>query len=267
VRERIDFARQLTRQWDRRDVIACRYAEFLADTPMARLLKCACTMLAPRVAHRRALSLLNECLDLLHEAAAVSPREALSARVAHSERFALSCEWARRLLQSVAYAPQVGSVPSLVFLIDMNVLFEAYVRAALRAYFEVPIAAQTEIGALLRAPRQIAQRADFRWSANGQSWLGDAKYKFDAPNIVPRPSADDVRQITVYAEIARRSAENTTPNSLPNLALFYPFIGATEIAALRLTAWNEASLFAVPVRVLPLRNGRFNLRAALPNGF
>ena len=259
VKGRINFARQATRNWDRRDKTACVWDGVTADTALTRLLKCACRLLRQRVQNRRAITALQDCLAHLEEAADVTPRAALSEAISfnrHSEGLRSSGLFARRLLENAAYEMAAGAAPGLSFLIDMNVVFERYVRAALRAHFGVPITAQHEVGGLLQLPRPaIAQRADFRWLAkNGgksQLWLGDAKYK--TPNTLPE--ADDVRQITVYGEIEQRKR-----GALPHLALLYPFIeGEFQVKALR--AWNEATLFLIPVHLCPPQR---RLHKALP---
>lgn len=256
VRGRIHFARQLTRHWDRHDQIACLWDEFQVDSPLTRLLKCACRSLANRVRHLRASALLDDCLNHLSEAADLTPRAALSEVTTfnrHTQRFAFCAAFARRLLENAAYEMTAGNAPGFSFLLDMNAVFEDYTRVALQSHFNAFVSSQHEVGALLRAPRlAIAQRADFRWRAGKQLWLGDAKYKTPAA----MPDADDVRQITVYGEIEQRNGA-----VLPHLALLYPFVeGDFRVKVSR--AWNEALLFHVPVHLCP--PGR-NLRVALPS--
>jgi 5-methylcytosine-specific restriction enzyme subunit McrC len=257
VRGRIQFARQATRNWDRRDQTACAWDEMSVDTPLARLLKCACRLLSQRVRNRRAVVLLNDCLAHLGEATDVTPRVALSEVIAynrHSESLRNSALFARRLLESAAYEMVAGSAPGFTFLVNMNTVFEHYVRAVLQAHFGVAIAAQHQVGTLLWEPQQaIAQRADFRWQTKENLWLGDAKYK--VPYTLP--DANDVRQVTVYGEIEQRKR-----GALPHLALLYPFVeGEFQIKATR--AWNNAALFFVPVRLSPPNR---RLREAFPDG-
>ena len=254
VRGRIHFARQLTKNWNRRDLVACLWDELQADTPLARLLKCACHLLLHRVRHPRAAALLDDCLNLLTDASDLTPRAALRETIVlnrHTQGFDFCAAFARRILENAAYEMAAGEAPGFCFLLDMNAVFEDYTRAALGAHFEVFVSSQHQVGALLRAPRvAITQRADFRWRAGQKLWLGDAKYKINS-----LPDADDVRQITVYGEIEHRNN-----NSLPHLALLYPFIGGEFKTQISRT-WNEALLFLVPVHLCPPNR---NLRAALP---
>lgn len=259
VRGRIHFARQATRNWNRHDQTACLWDEVSADTPLTRLLKCACLLLKNRVQNARALALLHDCLAHLEEATETTPRVAISETIAfnrHSENLRNSARFARRLLESAAFEMAAGDAPGFTFFVNMNTVFEYYVRAVLRAHFGVPIVAPHKVGTLLWQPqRAIAQRADFRWRTSENLWLGDAKYKvpYALPNALP--DADDVRQITVYGEIEGRKS-----GTLPHLALLYPFVeGAFQVKATR--AWNKAALFFIPVHLNPPHR---NLKAALP---
>ena len=261
VRGRINFAQQATRNWDRSDQIACVWDEVSADTPLARLLKCACRLLLQRVQNRRVMALLHDCMAHLEGAADLTARAAINEKVVfnrHNEGLQSSALFALRLLENVAYEIAAGAAPGLTFLVNMNVVFEHYTQAALRAYFGVAIAAQHEVGALLRLPRPaISQRADFRWRIKDQLWLGDAKYKMPGTSKNALPDANDVRQITVYGEIEQRNR-----GSLPHLALLYPFIEG-EFVTKPLRAWNEAALFLIPVHLCPPQR---RLREALPEG-
>ena len=258
VRGRIQFARQLTRNYDRRDQTACLWDELQIDTPLARLLKCACKLLASRVKNPRASAFLDECLKHLAEATDLAPREVLRTAISfnrHTQRFAFCAAFARRLLENAAYEMSAGNAPGFSFLLDMNAVFEDYARAALQAHFGTFVSNQHEVGALLRTPHQaIAQRADYRWRVQNQTWLGDAKYKISTT----LPDAADVRQITVYGEIEGRKNE-----ILPHLALIYPF-GGGDFKVNISRAWNDALLFLVPVKLCPPQR---NLRAALPENW
>jgi 5-methylcytosine-specific restriction enzyme subunit McrC len=259
VRGRIHFARQATHNWDRSDQTACVWDEVSADTQLARLLKCACDYLMKRVRNARARAMLADCLTHLEEAASVTPREALRESIVfnrHTEHLRFSVSFAQRLLENAAYDMAAGTAPGLTFLLDMNAVFEHYVQAALRAHFGVAIATQQEVGTLLQLPRKaIAQRADFRWKAKGQLWLGDAKYKTPGALQNAAPDANDVRQITVYGEIEHRKR-----GTLPHLALLYPFVEG-EFAIKETRTWNNAVLFLVPVHLYPLQH---RLREVLP---
>jgi hypothetical protein len=60
-------------------------------------------------------------------------------------------------------------------------------------------------------------------------------------------SPADVRQLTVYAELARRRERLVTP---PVLMLLYPFIGSPdECIADSVVAWNGSTFWLMPVQV------------------
>jgi hypothetical protein len=106
--------------------------------------------------------------------------------------------------------------------------------------------------------------------------MGDAKYKHlaagqatalrftdlpdtnggqaDAPALAGYLlNAGDIRQLTVYAELARR---NYTPApGKVSLALLYPFVGADpQCLPDHAKAWNDSDLWLVPVRVVRQTN-------------
>ena len=78
----------------------------------------------------------------------------------------------------------------------------------------------------------------------------NAEYLIDgAPVAGHLLSPEDVRQLTVYAELVRTKELLEDP---PNLALLYPFVGRpAESTADKATAWNGSALWLVPVQVKP----------------
>ena len=266
VRGRIETGRQVSRNWNRFDRIACAWDEWTPDTALNRVLKCACRVLARRAKHPVTRGLLFDCLFLLDEVEDVAPETALGARLVHTratERFRVACDFARRILQGSGPALGAGGEETFVFLMNMDKVFEAFARAVLEARFGVPVAEQKDLGTLLHLERGgIRQKADFCWQDSaGASWIGDAKYKHLAKQSANalsffaeetesragrRLSPDDVRQIGVYAELFLRPSDAT---ELPRLMLLYPFVGAGRFEVSRCTMWNGATLRLVPVRV------------------
>ncbi len=267
VRGRINLTRQVTTLWDRRDRIACVWDEFTPDTPLLRLFKSACRFLQPRAKHPATVGLLADCLTMLDDVSEMPPFEALAqARDVRwdraTQRFRTSFDLARRLLQGSAPALGSGDEDTFVFLLDMNKVFENFVAAALEERFQTRIETQKRVGFLFPEllKHRIAQDADYFWHRDGALWIGDAKYKslagenaltFAALDIEDNEvragqvlSPDDVRQLTVYAELARLKNEGQA-----RLALFYPFVGAGTFAARGAMAWNGCEFYLVPVRV------------------
>jgi hypothetical protein len=184
----------------------------------------------------------------------------------NSERFRRSFNLARRLLMGTGHMLRSGGADTFVFLIDMNAVFEQFLKAALEAAFHTRIETQHFLGTLLQLPvGGILQRTDFTWRSCGRDWVADAKYKHLAAGhadsltfsdiaderLEARPfaarviSPDDVRQLTVYGEL-RKKQSTGTPVSL---AIIYPFVGNGLFEAANATTWSGVDLHLVPVRV------------------
>ena len=148
-------------------------------------------------------------------------------------------------------------------------------------------------------PSHIRQKPDFRWKERGDKsrvWIGDAKYKLlgrtnpnlaatftnsvvdqsdsgaDTDATTPTASVratraalspDDIRQLTVYAELDARQRGTWRTDSRASLVLLYPVVGDSDATfpVSRTIAWNQSSLSLIPVRV----NQTANLADALPS--
>jgi 5-methylcytosine-specific restriction endonuclease McrBC regulatory subunit McrC len=276
VRGRIDLVGQMSRNWNRLDRMSCVWDEFTLDTPINRLFKCACRFLSERVNYSEAARLLLDCEAILSDVTDVSPftalREVWNLRFDRSvERFGVAFDLARRLLAGIGHNLGVGAANTFVFLLDMNQVFEDYVHAVLESHFKTGVTKQMNIGKLFKVQKGgLAQIADFYWKNAGNHWIGDAKYKhlakgqklplrfqdLEAENDgleEPAPlaghvlSPDDVRQLTVYAELVRRRESLVAP---PKLMLVYPYIGLPEeCVGARAEAWNGSEFWLTPVQV------------------
>ena len=276
VRGRIDLVEQVTNNWNRFDRVFCGWDEFTPDISINRLFKSACRFLAERVNYREAARLLVDCEALLGDVEHVSPSTALrdvaNLRFDRSlDRFNTAFDLARRLLAGIGHNLGVGSANTFVFLVDMNQLFESYVHAVLESHFGKAVAEQQYVGRLLRVdPGGIFQQADYYWRDGATAWIGDAKYKHlakgqqqalrfcnleteqnqlddFAPLAGQVLTPADVRQLIVYAELARVREKLETP---PNLMLLYPFVGdAAECLPDSATAWNGSTFWLMPVQV------------------
>jgi 5-methylcytosine-specific restriction endonuclease McrBC regulatory subunit McrC len=279
VRGRINLVEQVSRNWNRLDRMSCVWDEFTLDTPINRLFKSACRFLSERVNYSEAARLLLDCEAILSEVADVSPatalREVWDLRFDRSvERFRVAFDLARRLLAGVGHNLGVGSANTFVFLLDMNQVFEDYVHAVLESHFSVSVARQVNIGRLFNVNKGgLAQFADYYWGTGQAFWIGDAKYKhlakgqhhalrfsdLEAQDGIADGSAllagnvlspDDVRQLTVYAELVRRTKHLISP---PHLMLLYPFIGPScDCVADSAVSWNGSTFVLTPVLVREL---------------
>jgi 5-methylcytosine-specific restriction endonuclease McrBC regulatory subunit McrC len=276
VRGRIGLVEQVTRNWNRFDRVFCAWDEFTPNTAINRLFKCACRFLAERVNYMEAARLLIDCQALLSEVEDVSPVTALrdieNLRFDRSvDRFRTAFDLARRLLAGIGHSMGLGSTNTFVFLLDMNQVFERYVHAVLESHFKRAVQEQKYVGSLLDVnPGSISQLADYYWWHGNALWIGDAKYKHlakgqthalrfrdletedngsddSAPLAGQVLSPADVRQLTIYAELARLREEAVAP---PTLMLLYPFVGSFEqCVSDSVTAWNGSKFWLMPVQL------------------
>ncbi|MDO9542319.1 MAG: hypothetical protein Q7J98_08355 [Kiritimatiellia bacterium] len=273
VRGRIRLEDQITRNWMRPDRIACSWDEFTPNIALNRMFKCACRTLSQRVRHPFVSALLNDCVWMLDEAEDVDAFTALHDAATirwdrSNERFRHSFDVARQLLSGMGYDLASGESRTFVFLLDMNLVFEMYALKVLETVVAVSVQYHDNIGYLIRKPRQrIRQIPDFWWNTSDACWIADAKYKFLFQGNVSPVSADedaddwpvegngrwylhpnDLRQITVYAEILKRRLWGTAP---VNLLVVYPYAGqgAFEIDDSVSELWNGSPLYLMPVKM------------------
>jgi 5-methylcytosine-specific restriction endonuclease McrBC regulatory subunit McrC len=278
VRGRIGLVEQVTRHWNRFDKVFCSWDEFTSNTALNRLFKCACRFLSTRVRYLQASHLLMNCETLLDEVEDVHPSTALrdveNLRFDRPlQRYRLAFDLSKRLLSGIGHNLGAGEANTFVFLIDMNKLFENYVRAVLQSHFKTAIEDQKYVGSLLRVqPGSMFQKADYFWTQGTTCWIGDAKYKHLAKGQLQSLrfsdvekndrndsalagrvlNSDDVRQLTVYAELLRSRARLAAP---PHLMLLYPFIGPQEKCQVDKTiAWNGSVFWLMPVQVRRLKS-------------
>lgn len=294
VRGRLRLLDQITRNMNRLDLIACEWDEFTPDIPMNRLLKSACYFLQTKVRSRNAARALSDCAAYLEAVSDVDALSALMGVVSHrwhrtNERFRPVFELARRLLQGSAHVLSSGEASTFVFLLDMNKVFEDFVSAVLAARYDVAVRDQEFVGKLLPELRRggVHQYADYFWTGrDGVTWVGDAKYKhlsagqehalswseFEFGEDVAEATAvlagrllssADIRQLTVYCELARK---NRALPSSPNMILLYPFIGQGVFQADSARAWNGSDFWLSPVRMTQCESVQGALPANLPDG-
>jgi hypothetical protein len=134
----------------------------------------------------------------------------------------------------------------------MKYLFEAYVKAALVDRFGSSVQAQRPIGHLFTRPGNlIAQKPDYIWNDRGTRWIGDAKYKrLEVNKGVSSVRPDDVRQVTVYAELMYR--QEKCPR--PNVAIICPDVSNPPEKIAISTTWNGSTFVLIPVRVAGIRD-------------
>lgn len=286
VRGKICLLDQITRNMNRYDLISCEWDEFTPDMPMNQLFKCSCRFLQQHVQDGGAFKVLTDCITQLEDITDVDPLTALTGVMGHrwdrhTERFRIVFDLAKRLLQGCGYMLSAGDATTFVFLLNMNKVFEDYVKAVLEASFNVGIETQKMVGELFpQLPKgRVLQKADYYWcSKDGVFWVGDAKYKHltkdqsralffeqlpdEEGNDYSAPagsviSPNDIRQLTVYAELVRR---NNKEKIVPNILLCYPFIGDGKFASDTRPAWNNSNFTLCPVKM----KRQANLKNVLP---
>jgi 5-methylcytosine-specific restriction enzyme subunit McrC len=285
VRGKIRLSDQITRNLNRLDLISCEWDEFTPNTPMNQLLKCSCSFLMPRVRDGGASKALMDCITQFDEVSDVDPLTALTGVLGHrwdrrNERFQPVFDLAKRLLQGVGHILSSADTSTFVFLLDMNKVFEEYVKALLEAYFNVDIEYQKRVGWLFPcvSKGKIKQQADYLWcTKDGTLWVGDAKYKHLAKNQIDSLmftqileedndsstpagkilSPNDIRQLTVYAELIRKK---NGVGGAPNILLLYPFVGDGDFKSDTTRAWNDSEFALCPVSM----HKRDRLECALP---
>ena len=224
VRGRIHFARQATLLFCRPDIVACDWAEFSPDTPLARLLRCAAEVLLARTRLPGAAADLRDAISILEETESVRAKEALSGAAAvrwsrMNERWRACYELAVAALSGLGRELHAGDTESFVFLLDMNFLFESYCGRWLERKFAVAVSEQKRLGHLLKTPQSCGQKPDFQWRHGGSVWVGDAKYKQRSGDDWPQIA--DIRQLICYGRLAEQI------HAIPSrLTLLYPTLNA-----------------------------------------
>jgi 5-methylcytosine-specific restriction enzyme subunit McrC len=262
VRGKISVSRQVSVLFNRMDRIACEWDEFTPDTPLNRLLKCACIALKKRVSHPAARGLLGDCTIALDDVAIVSPQTALRETerfiwTRGSERFRSTFQLARQLLHDLSPELEGGRFGSWAFLVDMNAVFEGFCRAVLEARFRCTVEEQMNVGTLFQRPNRTRQLADFVWTHNNSRWIGDAKWKLlgsKAPTFSDNEhtvktgfvSPADVRQLTVYGLLLR---EKEGFKGVPQLSILYPSLAEIVQKPQTFETWTGANLNLWPVQV------------------
>lgn len=295
VQGRILVAQQLARYGDRLDRTICEWDEFSPDTPMLRLLKCACRFLRARATHPLAQGRLGDCLLALDDVGEVTPQIALRETerliwTRGTQRFRATFELARHILAGQGPQLGTGNATNWAFLVDMNRVFERFCCVALEDRLGVAVGEQTRVGHLLK-PTRMGQLADLTWRSGAQHWIGDAKWKrlssadanddadeeagtieFGAAPAAPlsdaakailtKVSTADVRQLTTYAELELRNRATPQSEKRAQLAVLYPAGGGSDIQ-FSVATWNETNLHFVPVSVADWATPG----EALPSGF
>ena len=203
VRGRIRFDEQIRRRFGAPLPVEVRYDDFTDDVLANRLVKAAALALgAMRLKDptsrtrigRVAATLENVTLCLLH-ATGTFPKVKFTRLNEHYRRVV---GLSRLVLQHATVETGRGPVRAAGFLMDMNRVFESFVRRALREELGLPEQAFPERStAHLDRAQQIRLRPDLTWREAGRRvFVGDAKYKRIRNTQVPNA---DLYQLLAYA--------------------------------------------------------------------
>jgi 5-methylcytosine-specific restriction enzyme subunit McrC len=204
LRGRLRLETQIGRRWGQAPPVEVAFDDFTADNAENRLLKAALRRLrhlpllppASAAAVRAALLPFGGVADVAY--APASPRVGYTRLNAH---YRPAIELARRLLGGAAFDLGPGDVPGTAFLMDMNVVFEDFVVAALRRALDLPPAVFPQGAAgkelLLDRAGAVRLRPDLSWWTGDRcAFVGDVKYKRTRAPGVEHP---DLYQLLAYA--------------------------------------------------------------------
>ena len=202
VRGRIRFDAQVRRQFGLAPPVEVRYDDFTADITANRLVKAAVVRLGRiRIRRSRSRADLRWTAALLTDVAHVEYRPDAVPTVTFdrlNRHYRRVVALARLVLQGLAFEADRGDVHASGFLVDMNSLFERFVRRALREDLGVDaqvLRSGSHGGTTLDEEGQIRLKPDLSWWRHGVcTFVGDVKYK----SITDGARTSDCYQLLAY---------------------------------------------------------------------
>ncbi len=213
VRGRIDLANQLRRRPGLDLPIAVTYQHHDEDIPENRLLAAAVRMLRPLpIGDPVARRSLSRLADALRDVASIhSSHNARIVWTRHNSHYRAAVEVARLLLEHSSIDVAAGTTAAPAIVLDMNDVFEQFVRSALRHVLgvsdsEFPDGDGTDLR--LDVQSAVVLKPDLSlWQDGRCVFVGDVKYKRDAAT----GHNPDLYQLLAYA----------TGTALPEATLVY----------------------------------------------
>ncbi len=208
VRGRIRFTEQIRSRYGIAPPVEVRYQEFTDDILENRLIKAAAytigrlTLRSPRA--RRSLGWIVGMLDNVSHVE-FAPRSVPDVTVNQlNDHYADAIALSQLILRHGAFESERGSVRASGFLMDMNVVFQEFVTAALREELRNTtgnLLSDSDLEGGLRihldAEEQVTLEPDLIWRRGGEIlFVGDAKYKNLTGHSVPNA---DLYQLLAYA--------------------------------------------------------------------
>lgn len=204
VRGRVRFDEQLRRRFGAALPVEVRFDEYTEDTELNRVLRAALWRLGRLpIRSSRVRSSLAFCSAVLADNVTLidfAPRELPSLQWNRlNGHYRIAGELALLVLQATSVEIGPGAAHGAGFVVDMNVVFEQFVRAALREELGLP-AAQFPPGdrvqVRLDADERVRLEPDLSWWSGGTClFVGDAKYKRISVKGINHP---DLYQLLAY---------------------------------------------------------------------
>lgn len=212
VRGRVRFDEQLRRRFGAALPLEVRFDEYTEDTELNRVLRAALWRLSRLpIRSRHVRSMLGFCSALLTDTVTLVdyPRDAVPSfrwdRL--NQHYRTAAELALLVLRCSSVELAEGRAVGAGFVIDMNVVFEEFVRTALRDALGLAPAAfpsGSNVSVVLDERAKIGLEPDLSWWVGGSCvFVGDAKYKAISANGVNHP---DIYQLLAYTVALRLPA-------------------------------------------------------------
>ena len=202
VRGRIRFDEQIRRRFGAPLPIEVRYDDFTDDVLANRLVKAAALALGAMglkdPTSRTRIARVAATLENVTPLSFAPPNIPKVTFDRLNEHYRRVIGLSRLILQHATVETGRGPVHASGFLMDMNKVFESFVRRALREAFGLPAHAFPDRStAHLDLAEQIRLRPDLTWREAGRCvFVGDAKYKRIRDTQVPNA---DLYQLLAYA--------------------------------------------------------------------
>lgn len=217
VRGRVRFDEQLRRRFGRPLPVEVTYDEYSEDTTLNRVLLAAVWRLSRLpIRSARVRSMIGHCYNILADRVSLIefPPAALPSvgwdRL--NRHYRVAVELSLMVLRSTSIEVAAGQRTARGFVIDMNVVFEEFIRAALRQALgltEPAFPAGSRSAVVLDQAQQVRLEPDLSWWVAGRClFVGDAKYKRVNARGIKHP---DLYQLLAY----------TTALDLPSGLLIY----------------------------------------------
>jgi 5-methylcytosine-specific restriction enzyme subunit McrC len=204
VRGRVRFDEQLRRRFGMPFPLEVRFDEYTEDTELNRVLRAALSRLSRLpIRSRQVRSILGVCsaaladtvtlVEYSHHALPQFQWDRLN------QQYRIAAELALLILRSTSVELAKGRTAGTGFVIDMNVVFEEFVRTALREALGLARSAfpsGSDVSIVLDEDAKIGLEPDLSWwVGNSCVFVGDAKYKRINVKGINHP---DVYQLLAY---------------------------------------------------------------------